>query len=319
MDKKKVFGVLKVVAIPTLYALVLRLFFGIKTWSDLFSVMSISFLFCLPTIVGALTVYFSNERMVRSFIYNILVPWIPIFIFLFITLGLAWEGWACWLMVLPLFLITASVGGLLGASFKRIKKGNKVYISILTLLPFFISPIESFFGAIPGAYEAYTFIDINSTPDRIWQNVTRVGTIDEGQDNGWLTKSLGFPRPVKAELNFEGVGAYREAIFTNGLVFHETVSEYIDKRRMVFSIKANPYEIPSTTMDEHVVIGGQYFDVLNGTYDLERLNDKTYRLHLYSHFKLTTTFNFYASWWAKWIMRDIQNNILQVVRQRAEE
>lgn len=34
--------------------------------------------------------------------------------------------------------------------------------------------------------------------------------------------------------------------------------------------------------------------------------------------QLTTSFNFYASWWAGWIMEDIQNNILQIVKQRAE-
>lgn len=34
---------------------------------------------------------------------------------------------------------------------------------------------------------------------------------------------------------------------------------------------------------------------------------------------MNTTFNFYASWWARWIMQDIQNNILQVEKQRAEE
>ena len=317
MDKQKLLRVLRVIAIPTLYAIVLRQFFGIA-FSDLFSVMSISFLFCLPTIVGALTVYFSSEENAKRFKYKFFVPWIPIFIFLFFTLAFAWEGWACWLMVLPLFLIAASIGGLIGAFLKLRKKNNKVYISILALLPIFISPIESLVGAIPGTYEAYTFIDINATKDKIWSNVTRVREIKEEQDKGWLTKSLGFPRPVKAELNFEGVGAYREAKFTNGLVFHETVSEYIDKKKMVFFIKAYPYEIPSTTMDEHVVIGGQYFDVLNGTYELQKLNNLTYRLHLYSHFKLTTTFNFYASWWAKWIMKDIQNNILQVVRQRAE-
>jgi hypothetical protein len=88
---------------------------------------------------------------------------------------------------------------------------------------------------------------------------------------------------------------------------------------MVFSIKANPYDIPSTTMDKHIVVGGQYFDVLNGTYKLAKLNDTTYRLHLYSHFKLTTTFNFYASWWVGWIMKDIQKNILQVIKERSEE
>ncbi len=126
------------------------------------------------------------------------------------------------------------------------------------------------------------------------------------------------PRPVEAVLNYEGVGAWREARFSKGLVFHETVLEYIPQQKMVFSIKAYPYEIPSATMDNHIIIGGKYFDVLNGTYELQKLNNKTYRLHLYSHFKLTTTFNFYASWWAKWIMEDIQNNILQVEKYRAE-
>jgi hypothetical protein len=221
-------------------------------------------------------------------------------------------------MVLPLFLITASIGGLIGGYYKLRQKDNTIYVSILVLLPLFVSPIESMIGTIPGTYKAYTFIDIQAPADKIWGNVTRVKEIKVEQDKGWLTNLLGFPRPVKAELDYEGVGAKREAIFTNGLVFHETVSEYVDEKKMVFSIKAYPHEIPSTTMDEHIVIGGEYFDVLNGTYALERLNETTHRLHLYSHFKLTTTFNFYASWWAKWIMKDIQNNILQVQKARAE-
>ncbi|MCG9900715.1 MAG: hypothetical protein MH132_11985 [Hydrotalea sp.] len=305
------------IAIPTLYAIVLRLFFGVSTWSDLYTVMSVSFLFCLPFIVGALTVYFSSEELARSSVYKIFMPWLPIFLFFVFTLAVAWEGWACWIMVLPLFLVASSIGGVVGAYFKFRKK-SKLYVSFLVFLPLLTSPLEQMVGAIPGTYRAYTYIDIQATKDQIWPLVTRVEEIPVQQDKGWLTQALGFPRPVKAELNFEGIGAYREAIFTNGLVFHETVTEYVHQQKMVFSIKANPHEIPSTTLDEHVVIGGSYFDVLNGTYELEQLNPSTYRLHLYSHFKLNTTFNFYASWWAKWIMQDIQNNILQVIHKRAK-
>lgn len=319
MKKEKLLTALKILAIPTAYALVLRLIFGIETWKDIYSVMSISFLFCLPVITGALTVFYSPEHNAKKIAYRIFAPWMPIFLFFFFTLVFSLEGWACWLMALPLFLIAASLGGFIGAFFKFRKKGNKVSVTLLVLFPLFISPVESMIESVPGTYRAYTCIDIKSTPEKIWSNVTRVREIKQEQDKGWLTRSLGFPRPVKAELNFEGVGAYREAIFTNGLVFHETVSEYEDKKKMVFSIKAYPHEIPSTTMDEHVVIGGKYFDVLNGTYELEKLNDKTYRLHLYSHFQLNTTFNFYAGWWARWIMKDIQNNILQVEKERAEK
>lgn len=88
---------------------------------------------------------------------------------------------------------------------------------------------------------------------------------------------------------------------------------------MSFTIKANPHEIPSTTMDEHILIGGDYFDVLNGTYELEKLNNETYRLHLFSHFKMNTHFNFYSGYWGTLIMKDIQNNILKVIKKRTEK
>jgi hypothetical protein len=318
MNKQYFINFLKMLAIPLLYALLLRFIFGVTTWKELFSVMSISFLFCLPTIMGILTLYFSSVEGAQKISNQIFLPWIPIFAFFIITLIIKIEGWACWIMVLPLFLFAASIGGFIGAYLKNRKKNNNLYVSAFALIPLLISPIEHIIGSFPGTYKAYTYIDINATAEKIWNNVTRVREISPAQDKGWFTQFMGFPRPVRAELNYNGVGASREAIFTNGLVFHETVSEYIEQKKMVFSIKANPYEIPSTTMDEHILIGGEYFDVLNGTYELEKLTEKTYRLHLYSHFKMTTTFNFYASLWGKWIMQDIQNNILQVEKQRAE-
>ena len=317
---QKIKNIIIAIGIPVLYAVLLRLFFGLElnSWNDFYQVMSISFLFVLPTIIGALTVYLSSYEKAKSIPYRIFVPWIPIFIFLAITLALSIEGWACWLMILPVFLVTASIGGLFGGYLRTQSKHNKLNISILVLLPFFIGPMESLIETIPATYRAYTYIDIDAPADKIWDNVTRVREIPKEQDRGYLTQLLGFPRPVRAELNFEGVGAYREAMFTKGLVFHETVTEYKDNKKMVFNIKAYPHEIPSTTMDKHVVIGGDYFDVLNGTYELEPLPNGLKRLHLYSHFKMNTTFNFYAGWWAKWIMKDIQNNILQIEKKRSE-
>ncbi len=311
-------NVFKVIAIPTIYALLLRFVFGESTWSGVFNMMSKTFLFLLPSIVGALTVYFSSDEKAKRGNYQIFAPWVPIFIFFIITLVFAIEGWPCLVMILPIFLIAASIGGLFGGYFKKKKRDNKVYVSVIVLLPLLVSPIENYIGANTKPYEAYTFIDINAPAEKIWSNVTRVTEISMEEDKGLLTNLLHFPRPVKAELNYEGVGAYREAIFTNGLVFHETVTEYIDQEKMSFTIKALPHEIPLTTMDEHLVVGGKYFDVLNGTYKLERIDSNTHRLHLWSNFKLTTTFNFYASWWAKNLMKDIQNNILQIQKVRAE-
>lgn len=316
----KIKNLLIAIGIPVVYAIFIRIAFETKVenWEDFFKLMSVTFLFLLPTIIGALTVYLSSHTKAKSILYRIFTPWIPIFLFLLITLALAIEGWACWIMILPVFLLTASIGGIFGGYLKTKRKNDRLNISILVLLPFLFSPIESLIEAIPGTYKAYTYIDINAPAEKIWDNVTRVKEIPLEQDKGYLSRMLGLPRPIKAELDFEGIGAYREAIFTNGLVFHETVTEYKDNEKMVFNIKAYPHEIPSTTLDEHVLIGGEYFDVLNGAYELEKLPNGLNRLHLYSNFKMNTTFNFYAGWWGKWIMKDIQKNILQIQKKRSE-
>lgn len=319
MRKINLKSLLIIVGVPVLFAIFLMFIFGFNDWESIFGVMSITFLFGLPAIVGGLSVYLSAEHLAQKIAYRILMPWIPIFIFFLITILFSLEGWACWIMILPMFLGVASIGGLVGGWLKLRKEKNRFNVSLFMFLPFILAPIENLIGTIPGTYKAYTYIDINASAETIWSNVTRVREIELNQDKGTLTRFLGFPRPVKAELNYEGVGAYREAVFTNGLVFHETVLEYNHLNKMVFSIKADPYDIPSATLDEHVVIGGKFFNVLNGTYELEKIGPNRHRLHLYSFFTLKTNFNFYASWWARWIMKDIQQNILQVEKFRSEK
>ena len=317
----KITHYLKLVGLPVIAALVLRFVFNVDEWSEIWTIMSVSFFFGLPYLVGVLTIYLSKEEAIKSKSYRIIYPWVPIFGFFTVTLVFALEGWACWLMILPLFMLIASLGGLTAGYF-RLKKSkgiDKFQVSLALLLPLFAGPVENLIGPRLSLFEAHTYIDIKSAKDDIWKNVTSVTTIKETEDTGTLTKYLGIPRPIKAELNFEGIHAERKAIFSGGVVFNETVTEYKHKELMKFTIRPNTAEIPSTTFDEHVLIGGEYFDVLNGTYKLEHLNSNYYRLHLWSEFKLNTTFNMYSGLWATWIMKDIQNNILRVIKRRSEK
>jgi hypothetical protein len=296
----------------------MRFVFDESVNDGLMAIMSITFLAGLPFLVGYLTIWlWKDERTKTSKLFQFFYPMIPIFGFFLITLLLAIEGWACWLMMLPVFLIIAGLGGLLAGYLKN-RSRDKLYISLVMLLPFIIGPIEQVIDRPETAYKVTTTIDINSTAEAIWKNVTRVREISDKEDNGKLSDFLGFPRPIKAELDFEGNGAHRKAIFDKGLEFDEDVIEYEHLKKMRFTISANPYDIPSTTMDEHIVIGGDYFDVLTGEYRLVKLSDQNYRLELDSEFILNTSFNFYASFWAKHIMKDIQVNIINVIKERAE-
>jgi hypothetical protein len=223
-------------------------------------------------------------------------------------------------MISPLFLIFSSIGGLIAGHFKvkKSKKQENLNLSILVLLPFIICPVENSIPRNPEVFKTYTSIIINANDATIWNNVTSVKEIKKEEDSSKLTKWLGFPKPIKAELDKQEVGGYRKAIFEKGLVFNETVTEYKDLRLMKFRIKANTFEIPSTTLDEHILIGGEYFDMLDGTYELEKIANNKYKLILYSNFSMKTTFNSYAGIWGEWIMKDIQNNILKVIKERSE-
>ena len=107
------------------------------------------------------------------------------------------------------------------------------------------------------------------------------------------------------------------ATFTGNLVFHETVTDWAEPRLLSFRIAAQTDSIPPTTLDRHVTIGGQYFDVLQGTYVLEPLAGGT-RLRLTSKLRVSTHFNVYSGPWADTIMKSIQETILAVEKKRAE-
>jgi len=311
----------KIILIPIVFALIVRLIFGASIFDNFVSVMSWTFFIAVPFGIGALMIYFSPIEKVKSLAYRIFFPWIPIVLFLILTLLLSIEGWACWLMIFPLFILFSSLGGLTAGYFK-LKKSNKTQnlnISLIVLLPFLIGPIENSLETNKKVFHTYTSIIIDSDAQTIWNNVTSVREIKENEDTSKLTKFLGFPRPIKAKLDSCKVGGYRKAIFDKGLIFNETVTKYEDLQLMEFNIKANTYDIPSTTLDEHILIGGKYFDMLNGTYKLRKISTNKFELILYSNFSMKTTFNFYAGIWGNWIMEDIQNNILKLIKKRSEK
>jgi hypothetical protein len=132
------------------------------------------------------------------------------------------------------------------------------------------------------------------------------------------THHIGFPRPIEATLSYEGVGGVRHASFERGLLFIETITAWEPQHRLAFSIKADSAHIPTTTLDEHVTIGGSYFDVLDGEYVLEPLSNGDTLLHLTSHQRLSTNFNGYAGLWTDAVMQNLQTSILQVIQHRAE-
>jgi hypothetical protein len=102
------------------------------------------------------------------------------------------------------------------------------------------------------------------------------------------------------------------------VLFIERITEWEENRRLSFAIHADTKNIPPNTFDEHVTIGGRYFDVLSGTYAIEVLGPGQVRLLLSSDQRLSTGFNIYSHLWTEALMADLQNYILRIIKHRCE-
>lgn len=289
---------------------------GQGTIETVFKVMSVGFIFGVPLAVGFIAVFVGR---VRSFGRAIIFPQIPTLVALGTSLLLAWEGIICIWLWLPLFSLLAALGGVLGAIALRIRSplGRGSSFGVMLLIPYGGMFAER--GAPPPGEvrTVETYIDVSAPASAVWEEIVEVPKIQPDEHSFALSHFIGFPRPVAAVCDDRGVGSVREASFERGVVFHERVTKFDVNKELSFSIHADPSSIPARALDEHVTVGGPYFDVLQGTYRLESRPGGV-RLYLSSEHRLSTRFNVYSGFWTDFIMRDTQEYILEIVSKRAE-
>ncbi len=282
--------------------------------------MSLSFLFLGPFLAGVLTVAQGTRKEPWPVRAWLLAPWIPILFNILLALAIRWEGIICAVFIVPPALVSASLGGALAGSLQRRlhSRVSRTLIPCFAVLPLVFALAETALQQPLQTRQVNTAILIHAAPSVVWLNIERVRPIQPPELRFSWANTIGFPRPVEATLSHEGVGGVRDASFERGLAFTETVTDWQPLQRLAFTIQANTSAIPSTTLDEHVTVGGRFFDVLAGEYALEPLADGSTLLHLSSRERLSTDFNAYAALWSDAVMRDMQSNILHVIQQRCE-
>jgi hypothetical protein len=302
------------------YGLLIR--FGTQLhWPRWTSVMSLAFLVFLPFAMGFLTIFFVERRAPQPIWIWLLLPWVPVLGASFATIIAFWEGFICVIMYAPIGLVCASFGGLLAGLVIRIPRSlmtKNACLAVVVFLPFVTTSWVQKLLTRRDLRKVENVIVIHAPPSIIWENIERVPQIRrEELPHSW-SHGIGFPSPVEATLSFEGAGSVRHATFERGVLFIENVDLWEPRHRLGFSIHAQTDQIPPTSLDEHVRVGGPFFDVLRGEYTLEPLPDGTTRLHLASQHRISTDFNWYAHLWTDAVMADIQQTILHVVQQRCE-
>jgi uncharacterized protein YndB with AHSA1/START domain len=291
---------------------------------ELWAIMSVSFIFLVPFALGFLVIWFGETE--TSWPRRIFGPWLAAVLFMTATILLHLEGIICVILWLPLVLVMSTIGGVIGgltAGFFRMWRApdssKRLCVAAVALLPFVAGPLESLRERETELRTVHTSIEIAASPAEVWRQIRSVPRITEAEHGPSWSHRLGFPRPTEAVLEGTGVGSIRYARFEGDVLFVEKVTEWEENKRLSFSIEADTKNIPPTTFDEHVTIGGPYFDVLHGSYWIEPRGPDRVVLHLASDQRLSTGFNFYSQWWTMWLMNDLQSYILRIIKARAEK
>ena len=282
--------------------------------------LTLAYLVLAPAVMGWIAVWQYLRRTpaenIRWYAW-LFLPWVSVLLMLLVAALAVLEGAICIVMASPILLVFSLAGGLLARLVWSSVGASPATSFGVAVLPIAFALVEVHTPYATQIRTVNTEILIHAPSGVVWDNIKSVRTIASRELPGSWVNRIGFPEPVAAKLSHEGVGGVREASFTGGLVFTETVNEWRPGDDLRFSIKAHSESIPTTTLDEHVTIGGAYFDVLDGEYRLEPRTDGVL-LHLASRERLSTHVNMYAGAWTDAVMRGIQEQILEVIRARCE-
>jgi hypothetical protein len=280
--------------------------------------ISISYIFVLPLVLGAFPVLFSTKQQLRSYLAILLLPWICVLSAFYLAMLQGFEGLICLVIIVGPFLILGSLGAFIFRLIRLKNENNKTPLYCVFLLPFLLLAIETHFKATDQFNTVSSTIAVNADQAKIWENIKNVKNIQPSEIGRHFIHMMGIPKPLDGRLNKDGVGGVRSITWEKGIKFREIIDQWNEGSGFSSAIKVDPKSIPPTTLDEHVMIGGKYFDVIKGGYRIVPLNAKQNIIELTCTYRITSNLNFYGKWWADFILNDFNNMILEVIKNRCE-
>jgi hypothetical protein len=101
-----------------------------------------------------------------------------------------------------------------------------------------------------------------------------------------------------------------------GVHFDQVAAEWEPNRRVRWVYQFSSDSFPAGALDDHVRIGGRYFDVLDTEYTLRQVTGGT-ELRVRMSYRVSTAFNWYARPLAEFLVGNFEEAVLEFYAHRA--
>ncbi|MGH8080083.1 MAG: hypothetical protein ACREP7_05870 [Lysobacter sp.] len=283
-----------------------------------FATMLWIFIVLAPFAIGAITVYLAERIEARSTLYHFFAPMVSVTIFVLSTLALVWEGWICGILIIPLFAFVSGIGGVLMGVICRTAGWSKTP----TMYSFVALPIVlAWFGVGQNEPQRFEHVErtvtIQATPAQVWQNLLDADHIRSAEvDRAWMYR-IGVPTPLAGITHETPTGLVREVRMGKGIHFKQMSADWKPQRYVRWQYQFDPDSVPPRALDDHVRIGGHYFDLLDTRYTLTPRGNAT-ELSIRMGYRVSTGFNWYTVPLARLLIGNFSEVILDFYRHRAE-
>lgn len=278
--------------------------------------MLVSFLFLVPFVIGALTVYLQPKEK-RSVSNAILRPWLPMFLFMVGSAVLLIEGSICIFMATPIFFAMSSIGGVLAWAILKTAKPSSGVVGSFLLLPLLGGVWERNMPIPDAILVSERTVHVHAAAPQIWQLINNATSIQPDEMRAGWAYRIGVPYPQEALTVTTAAGRVRKLRWDKGVHFDEPILDWQENRYIRWKYDFANNSIPAAALDEHVTLGGKYFDLLDTSYLLTPDADGTV-MQIRVSYRVSTNFNFYAAWWAGLLVDNSADTILAFYKRRAE-
>ena len=119
------------------------------------------------------------------------------------------------------------------------------------------------------------------------------------------------------EMARRALGGHRVGEFEYGLKFHELITAFNQPTLLAFSIAVDPRSLRVGSAERHAFEAG-YFRFVEARYSLVELPGGATELKLSSSYVVESGVNWYGKLWARALVADFQDRVLEVLKKRSE-